>query len=193
MMRNMERRRTAVAAVFGALACTGLAACSYQPTIRHPTLSGAEQEMIRDCASLDTAILKADTVRWVIRDDGGELLTAAAREARIAANVALMVATTIATWDLLLVPSLGGIDDRSGHAVLDAADLRIVDLLRIKKQQACADRPTSRPGISDLQMLELLEPLVDTARVPDRAALDERTALLDELREPVPASAAPGP
>lgn len=140
MMRNMERRRTAVAAVFGVLACTGLAACSYQPTIRHPTLSGAEQEMIRDCASLDTAILKADTVRWVIRDDGGELVTAAAREARNAANVALMVATVIATWDLL----------------------------RIKKQQACADRPTSRPGISDLQML-------------------------DELREPVPASAAPGP
>jgi hypothetical protein len=132
-------------------------------------------------------------VRWVIREDGGELLTAAAREARIAGNVALMVAATIATWDLLLIPTLGGVDDRSGHAVLDAADRRIVELLRMKRQQACAGRPTAWPGIDDLQMLGMLEPLIDTTQVPDRTQLDERTGILDALREPVHAAKASGP
>ncbi len=41
--------------------------------------------------------------------------------------------------------------------------------------------------MTDLQMLEVLDPLLPPARNLDRQALDQRTSLLDHLRAPLPA------
>jgi hypothetical protein len=52
------------------------AAC-YTPSLKTPTLSPlSADEKTMDCAQLDLALDRADTVRWLIRDDGGRLETA---------------------------------------------------------------------------------------------------------------------
>jgi hypothetical protein len=180
--RDIRRR----SGTCGALLLAGLAltACSYQPTIRHPVLDDDVKAEAYDCRQLDVAILKADTVRWVIRDDGGKLLTSQERAVRVAGNTALLVATTIATWDLLLVPAAGGFSDGSGHAALDAADRHILELLHLKQERACSATATGDPGLTDLEMMAMLDPLMEPAARPERATLDRRTALLDTLRPP---------
>jgi hypothetical protein len=83
-----------------------------------------------------------------------------------------------------------------GNAVLNAADQRIAYLLRLKRDHGCPASATSEPGMTDLQMLEVLEPLMPPNRTPDRQALDRRTSLLDHLRAPLPAppeSGSPAP
>ena len=44
---------------------------------------------------------------------------------------------------------------------------------------------TSEAGMTDLQMLEVLEPLMTATESPDRQIYDDRTALLDHLRAPL--------
>lgn len=155
------------------LAGLASAGCAYRPTIVHPMSHALRPEdAALDCGQLDLAILKTDTVRWVIRDDGGKLESGGQRAARYAANV-------------LVIPlSYGNYIGDQGSAVLDAADHRILGLLRLKRDHGCPARDTSEPAMTDLQMLEALEPLMPAQGSLDRAALDRRTALLDGLRAP---------
>lgn len=81
--------------------------------------------------------------------------------------------------------SPGYLDD-GGHAVLNAADYRILELLRLKRALGCPAAATAEPGMTDLQMLEVLEPLMSATESPDRQTYDRRTALLDRLRAPLP-------
>lgn len=167
-------------ALLAALVSVG---CAYQPTIAHPMAHAVRpEEAALDCGQLDLAILKADTVRWVIRDDGGTLETGGERTARYAANVIVI--------PLMLAGGGGYIRDH-GSAVLDAADHRLLGLLRLKREHGCPPGATARPGMTDLQILEALEPLMPEEGDLDRQALDRRTALLDELRVPLATAADP--
>ncbi len=157
-------------------ACNAPFGCAYRPMIQQPAEAVRPEYSSYDCSQLDAAILKIDTVRWVIRDDGGELETSGHKAARYAGN-------------LLMVPlSLGfgtpGYLDDGGDAVLNAADHRIVQLLRLKRARGCPAVATAEPGMSDLQMLEVLESLMAATESPDRQTYDRRTALLDRLRSP---------
>jgi len=158
------------------LACVG---CAYRPTIVHPMSHPVRPEdAALDCDQLDGAILKADTVRWVIRDDGGTLESSGERGARYAANVIAI--------PLLLAGGAPGYIRDHGSAVLDAADHRILGLLRLKRDHGCPPAATSESGMTDLQMLEMLEPLMPEKGTTDRDVLDRRTILLDQLRPPLP-------
>jgi hypothetical protein len=177
----------AVSARF-AVQCCGIvllslvfAGCAYRyrPTIDHPMSHTVRpKEVALDCEQLDLAILKVDTVRWVIRDDGGKLETGGERGSRYATNVLLIPLSVV-----LRGPAY--INDQ-GNAVLDAADHRILGLLRLKRDHGCPARETSEFGMTDLQMLEVLEPLMPEKGELDRQAFDRRTSLLDRLRPPVP-------
>jgi len=160
-------------------ACNASIGCVYRPMIQHPAEAVRPEYASYDCGQLDAAILKIDTVRWVIRDDGGELETSGHKAARYAGN-------------FLMVPlSLGlghpGYLNDGGHAVLNAADYRIFELLRLKRARGCPAAATAEPGTTDLQMLEVLEPLMPATESADRQTYDDRTALLDRLRAPPPA------
>lgn len=183
------RRRTRPGRALTATACVALlAACSYQPTIRHPSLAPAgPREAGLDCAQLGRAILKADTVRWVIRDDGARLLTDGEHAAVIAGNVAVLLLTTLA-----MAPAAPG---DFGETKLAAADERVISLLKLKRDHGCPAAPTSDPARSDLELLARLEAIdadLKAQAIEQRAALDERTRLLDGLvREFSPAPARP--
>jgi hypothetical protein len=152
----------------------------YRPTIDHPMSHAVRpKEVALDCERLDLAILRVDTVRWVIRDDGGKLETGEERGSRYAANALLIPLSVV-------LHSPGYINDQ-GNAVLDAADHRILGLLRLKRDHGCPPRETTEPGMTDLQMLEALEPLMPEKGELDRQAFDRRTSLLDRLRPPVSA------
>jgi hypothetical protein len=165
--------------------CNASIGCAYRPMIQRPAEAVRPEYASYDCSQLDAAILKIDTVRWVIRDDGGELETSGHKAARYAGN-------------FLMIPlSLGAgggpfymTDD--GHLVLNAADYRILELLRLKRARGCPAAATSEPGMTDLQMLEVLESLMPATGSPDRQTCDDRTALLDRLRAPLPASPGSG-
>ena len=165
-------------------ACNAPFGCAYRPMIQHPAEAVRPEYASYDCSQLDAAILKIDTVRWVIRDDGGELETSGHKAARYAGNF-LMVPLS---WGL---GSPGYLDD-GGHAVLNAADYRILELLRLKRALGCPAAATAEPGMTDLQMLEVLEPLMSATESPDRQTYDRRTALLDRLRTPLPTPAESG-
>jgi hypothetical protein len=153
-------------------AAAALASCvTYRPSIAPASLPVARaSDAALDCAQVETAIQRVDVARWVMRDDGAVLETSAHRAGRYAANV-------------LLVPLAHGWWKDDGNAVLDAADRRLIELLRLKRASACAATPTARAGRTDLQVLEELEPLMQTSA---RSALDRRTQLLDELRAVAP-------
>jgi hypothetical protein len=156
-------------------ACLALAGCAtYHATLAPPkmTISRASDREL-DCGLLEAAIARTDTVRWVIRDDGGRLETAGHRAARYTANVVLV--PTVHDW---------WADD--GHAALDAADRRLVELLRLKRAKGCAATATAVPDRNDLQFLPELEQLL---RSGSRASLDRRSELFDALRiVPAPAT-----
>jgi hypothetical protein len=157
------------------LAASGCASGGYRPTIEYPKAALKKPaDSSYDCAQLDAAILRVDTVRWVIRDDGGRLETTGHRVARYAGNVLIFPLTS------------GGYLTDGGHAALDAADHRILELLRLKRTRGCPARPTAEADMTDLQMLDVLEPLMPADGSPDRKALDRRTALLDHLRGDLP-------
>jgi hypothetical protein len=148
------------------------------PTINHPVSHAVQsKEALLDCEQLTLAILKADTVRWVIRDDEGKLETGGERASRYAANV-LVIPLSIALRQPFAIGD-------QGTAVLDAADRRIVGLLRLKRDRSCQPKETAQPGMTDLQMLQALEPLLPDGGELDRQALDRRTNLLDKLRTPL--------
>jgi hypothetical protein len=152
----------------------------YLPTIDHPMSHAVRpKEAALDCEQVDLAILKVDTVRWVIRDDGGTLETGGERASRYAANALLI--------PLSMSIGAGGYLGDPGSAVLDAADRRILGLLRLKRDHACPPRETTEPDMTDLQMLEALEPLMPEKGELDRQTFDRRTSLLDRLRPPVSA------
>jgi hypothetical protein len=170
-----------VAAVLtGALA---LAACGYQQSVRHPRMAPPTlAESDASCPQLDRAIDRADTVRWVIRDDGGELESETEQSARYSANV-LIIAVTLAA----------GMPDYlrdGGHGVLDAVDLRIIALLLIKRERECRPRPTTIAGLDDFAMageLYALQSRIEGEEGRAKPLLDERTRLLDGLRVMPPA------
>ena len=147
-------------------------------SMRHPTLAGlTEPERLMECAQIDVAIDRADTVRWLIRDDRGTLESSSQRSARHAANV-FIVPLSI----LLLSP---GYIPSPGHEVLDAADARLRDLLKLKRSRGCSPRTTCIPGMNDIAVLAELESLqakLDAKSGDEDALLKKRTRLLDGLR-----------
>jgi hypothetical protein len=172
-------KRTARASFAAALGLA-LTACSYQPSMQHPTLPAlAPIESTMDCRQTDVAIDRADTVRWLIRDDGAKLETDVHRSARYTANALLITASILA-----LNPNPPYFKD-GGHAVLNAADERIRELLQLKREHACPARPTALPELDDLALLGELEALQSdfgANRIDEEQMLTRRTKLLDNLR-----------
>jgi len=162
-------------------ACNASIGCAYRPMIQRPAEAVRPEYASYDCSQLDAAILKIDTVRWVIRDDGGNLETSGHKAARYAGNF-LMIPLAMGAGGGPIYMTDGG------HVVLNAADQRILELLRLKRVRGCPAAATSEPGMTDLQMLEVLEPLMPATGTPDRQTCDDRTALLDRLRAPLPAT-----
>lgn len=154
-----------------------LAACADRP-LRNPTLTPLTAiERTMDCPQIDLAIDRADTVRWLIRDSGGKLGTSGDRAARYVGNVILAPLSLLARSPL----SIGD----SGHAVLNAADGRIRELLQLKRAQRCQPRATRLPGMHDLALLVELESVqaqLDAGTADEAVLFDERTRLLDALR-----------
>lgn len=175
----MTRPYRSVPAALVALTLVVSGCETYTPSLRHPhlaTLTPSEAEM--DCQQIDRAIDRADSVRWLIRDDGGHLESSSHRSARYAANV-LIVPLSI----LLMHP--GGYIGDEGHAVLDAADKRIRELLQLKRSRECAPRATTLYGLNDMVLLRELESVqaeLDARLGDEEWLLKERTRLLDGLR-----------
>jgi hypothetical protein len=72
-----------------------------------------------------------------------------------------------------------------GHAVLNAADGRILQLLQVKRSRGCPARATALPGKNDLTLLGELESIqgrIDAGKADEALLLEERTSLLDHLR-----------
>lgn len=166
--------RVSAAATLGLV----LTACSYQPSMRHPKVPALVPiETTMDCAQVDLAIDRADTVRWLIRDDGAKLETSAHRSARYTANLLLIPVSVLSLSPLAF--------QDGGHAVLDAADGRIGELLQLKRERGCPPRVTALPELDDLALLGALEALkVDfgAGRIDEEQMLKQRTRLLDGLR-----------
>ena len=164
-----------------------LAACGYEQSVLHPRMplpTLAESEV--SCPQLDRAIDRADTVRWVIRDDGGDLESEDEMAGRYLANV-LIVAATVAA----------GMPDYlrdGGHGVLDAVDVRIIALLLIKRERECRARPTAIAGLDDYAMaaaLQALQARIEGDEGRAKPMLEERTRLLDGLRVMPPPAPSP--
>jgi len=173
-----------VARTRGMLAAAALlAGCSYQPSLQHPKLPALVPiETTMDCRQIDHAIDRADTVRWVIRDDGGQLETSGEKAARYTGNFFLVPLTMLGGAPLYVRDG--------GHAVLNAADGRIRQLLQLKRDHGCPPRATTLPGMDDLALLRELDTLqqqLDAGQGDETAPFKERTRLLDGLRV-VPAS-----
>jgi hypothetical protein len=155
-----------------------LAACGYHPSVMHPTLADpTAADITLTCEQIDLAVDRADTVRWVIRDDGGELETDNARATRYSANV-LVVPLSILAMFPTAVPDGGG-------SVLDAADRRLLALLELKRDRRCLARPTTFPGKDELAVaadLEALQARIGGEEGRSESLLAERTRLLDGLR-----------
>jgi hypothetical protein len=151
-----------------------LAACTYQPSMQTPKLPAlVPLDTTMDCKQVDLAIDRADTVRWLIRDDGGSRETSAHRAARYTGN--------------LLLAYVGGpaIMEDGGRALLNAADVRIRQLLQLKCDDGCSARATALPGMDDFALLGELEAVqaqLDAGSGSEAALLAERTRLLDGLR-----------
>jgi hypothetical protein len=178
-----------VARTLGMLAAAVLlVGCSYQPSLQHPKLPALVPiETTMDCRQIDHAIDRADTVRWVIRDDGGQLETSGEKAARYTGNFFLVPLTMLGGAPLYVRDG--------GHAVLNAADGRIRQLLQLKRDHGCPPRATTAPGIDDLALLRELETLqqqLDAGQGDEAALFKERSRLLDGLRV-VPAPAAEQP
>lgn len=173
-------RATPVAAIFAAGALGG---CGYQPSVMHPTLAApTAADITLNCEQIDLAIDRADTVRWVIRDDGGELESDSARAGRYSAN-ALIVPLSL----LAMVPA--AIPD-GGHSVLDAADGRLLALLTLKRDRRCLARSTTFPGKDEFALaseIEVLQERIADEEGRSKPLLEERTRLLDGLRVLPPA------
>ncbi len=161
-----------------------LGACQYRPTIVYPPMPEAgATEAGFDCAALDDAILKADAVRWVMRQDGARLLSPGQRAARATTDVLSTVAASMACFFCFSPIALGD----EGTRTLDRADRRVVSLLRLKKSRGCDPRPTALSGVSDLDLHGKVATLIadESQSGPGQSVGDlraERMRLLDSLR-----------
>ena len=167
-----------------------LAACADRP-LRTPKLTPlTPTEKTMECPQIHLAIDRADTVRWLIRDDGGKLETSNARAARYAGNVALVPLSVLLSLGLKSFTPL--VVGDGGNALLNAADGRIHELLRLKRARGCPSRATGLPGMDDLALLGELESVqarLDAGRGEEAELFKERTRLLDGLRlMPAPAA-----
>jgi len=146
--------------------------------MQHPKLpSLVPIDTTMDCRQIDVAIDRADTVRWLIRDDGGNLETSSHRAARYTGNFILVPLSVLAMTPMFMPDS--------GHAVLDAADGRIRELLQLKRDRGCPSRATAWPELDDLALLGALEAVqtdFGAGRVSEEQMLKQRTKLLDGLR-----------
>jgi hypothetical protein len=156
-----------------------LAACADRP-LGKPTLTPLTAvEKTMDCPQIHLAIDRADTVRWMIRDDGGKLETSGDRAARYAGNVVLVPLSVLLTVGLKSFSPL--VIGDGGNALLNAADGRIIELLQLKRARRCEPRATSLPGMDDLALLVQLES-VQAGTASESVLFAERTKLLDALR-----------
>ncbi len=159
-------------------AAGAFAACGYQPSVMHPTLAEpTAADIALTCAQIDQAIDRADTVRWVIRDDGGELESGNERAARYSANM-LVVPLSLFAMVPMALPD-------GGHGVLDAADRRLLALLELKRDRRCPVRPTTFPGQDEFALtaaVEALQARMEGEEGWSKPLLAERTRLLDGLR-----------
>jgi hypothetical protein len=161
-----------------------LAGCTHHPTITYPKLTEAGPiEKGFDCAALDDAILKTEAVRWVMREDGARLLSPEERAGRVTTDVATSVASCYV--GLLCIPPvyLG----EEGHFALDAADHRLLSLLKLKTGKGCAAQPTGAGVMTDLELHDTVASLVaqEAQKSPARPVGElraERMKLLDQLR-----------
>ena len=167
--------------VIVALLMTG--ACTYHQSLRHPKLPQlVPVETSMDCAQIDLAIDRADTVRWVIRDDGGSLETSGHKAARYAGNAVVVPLSLLSYFPTYI--------DDGGHTVLDAADRRIQELLVLKHDRGCQPRATAMPGLDDaavLAELEVVQAALESDGGNQARLFNERTRLLDGLRSVQPA------
>jgi hypothetical protein len=116
-------------------------------------------------------------VRRLIRDDGGGLETSSHRAARYADNFVLISSSVLAMRPLHMPDN--------GHAVLDAADGRIRELLQLKRDRGRPPRTTALAELDDLALLGLLESVqanLVAGSVDEEQMLKQRTKLLDGLR-----------
>jgi hypothetical protein len=146
--------------------------------MQHPKLPALVPiDTTMDCRQIDVAIDRADTVRWLIRDDGGRLETSSHRAARYTGNFILIPLSVLGGSPTMVADG--------GHAVLDAADGRIRELLQLKCDRGCPPRATALPELDDLALLGELEAVkadFGAGRVDEEQMLKQRTRLLDGLR-----------
>jgi hypothetical protein len=181
-MKARARRCVAIATV-GVICAWMCNACQHRPTIAYPkSVEAGPTEAAFDCPRLDDAILKADAVRWVMRQDGARLLSPDEKDARVAGDVALIAASLFTCFFCPAMPVLG--DD--GHALVDGADRRLLSLLKLKADKGCPAVPTAIPSMDDLQLYAAVSTLVAEARKDPGSNLRqiraERLRLLDGLR-----------
>jgi len=165
-----------------------LVSCSYQQSVIHPRMAApTAADIALSCGQLDLAIDRADTVRWVIRDDGGELETSGEKAGRYAAN-AIIVPISLLTYT-------GNYIKDGGHAVLNAVDQRLLKLLELKRDRHCPARETSVAGSDDRALADELEAVqvrIENGDGNQAEQFEARTRLLDGLRVvPLPTAAAP--
>ena len=181
---NARARRCVAIATVGFICAWSCNACQHRPTIAYPkSVEAGPTEAAFDCPRLDDAILKADAVRWVMRQDGARLLSPDEKDARVAGDVALIAASLLTCFLCPSMPVLG--DD--GHALVDGADRRLLSLLKLKADKACPAVPTAIPSMDDLQLYAAVSTLVAEEARKDpgsnlRQIRAERLRLLDGLR-----------
>lgn len=167
------------------LALPGCETSSHVQTISYP-LSPAvgARERGFDCEALDDAVLKADAVRCVIRQDNGRLLTRGESSRRSTVNVLDKALDCVADFCLA---ALDPVEDE-GSGALDRADRRLVGLLELKAGRGCTARPTGIAALTDVELgrqAASLIALVEKPQMSGRAEaelLAARTELLDGLR-----------
>lgn len=168
------RRGSSIAVLAG----TMLAGCGYNPSVMHPKLAEPKAaDITLSCEQIDLAIDRADTVRWVIRDDGGELESDKERAARYSANVVVVPLSLLAMFPFAIPDG--------GHGVLDAADQRMLALLELKRDRRCPARPTTFPGKDEFALaadIEALQARIAGTEGRSKPLLAEKTRLLDGLR-----------
>ena len=189
---NTGLRGIAIARI--AVACalmSGACACQYQPTITYPTLQVAsDREQALDCDGIEDEILKADAIRWVMRQDGARLLSRWDLGGRGAINVVGVIAGAFG------VPVPPPVMSDEGSIALDRADQRVVSLLSLKSRKGCAPTPTAIEGTTDVELVVRLEEVLAQERAATNTSealplLAERTQLLDNLRRPLAAAERP--
>ena len=152
------------------------------------------------CDALGVELARAEAVRWFARNQGAmgytaeqaalRHLTNAAEYTGIAALVLLAAAAGVVPRfappparnpNRSLVQQIG---EENLRWSVTAADSRIIALLKLRRDKACATRPTLIAGDTDLRNLVALEGLhQDTAarHSPAEMKMHEQTRLLDEL------------